>query len=188
MLLVVCAAGVVGDATESTYRSLFVLFLEIASDIRGIYTLFLKKRREWQGDSEVLAYMDLLLVITEATSIRIDPLFVIKLSHFNKQTNPITNSPESTSTLPPASTRGDSFVSTSTVFVSTYSSVSSTRTPKCRSSSGTSSSSSNYVPRSPLAHVESRLDAEGDSRRERRPVAHRGRVVVVETDVVAALR
>ena len=64
MLLVVCAAGVVGDATESTYLSLFVLFLEIASDIRGIYTLFLKKRREWQGDAEVLAYMDLLLVIT----------------------------------------------------------------------------------------------------------------------------
>ena len=188
MLLVVCAAGVVGDATESTYRSLFVLFLEIASDIRGIYTLFLKKRREWQGDAEVLAYMDLLLVITGSYFHQNRSLVCDKLSHFNKQTNPITNSPESTSTLPPASTRGDSFVSTSTVFVSTYSSVSSTRTPKCRSSSGTSSSSSNYVPRSPLAHVESRLDAEGDSRRERRPVAHRGRVVVVETDVVAALR
>ena len=64
MLLAVRAAGVAGDSLESTFLSLSVLFVEIASDIRGIYTLLLKKRREWRGDSEVLAYMDLLLVIT----------------------------------------------------------------------------------------------------------------------------
>ena len=64
MLLAVYVVGVAGHSAESTCLLRFVLFVEIASDIRGVYTLFLKKRREWQGDAEVLAYMDLLLVIT----------------------------------------------------------------------------------------------------------------------------